>query len=312
MAENTRMIDKRYDVVIIGGGPAGLSAAIYCSRGRLSTLLLERALVGGQIVNAEQVDNYPGFPTGINGLELTQQMHCQADRYGLETVYAEATALELCGTQKLVSTTEGIYTARAVIIACGSQRQKLGIPGEDEFTGKGVSYCATCDAAFFRDKTVALVGGGNAALSEALHLSRFADRVIVIHRRERLRATPVVQEKAFATGNIEFRLNAVVTAIEGEEFVSRVKLRHVGSGEESYLPVSGIFIAIGFKPNTDFLRGLLPLDEKGAVITGDGMQTAISGIFAAGDIRRNSIRQVIAAAGDGAIAAVSAEKYLTE
>ncbi len=303
--------DKEYEVIIIGGGPAGLAAAIYTSRARLSSLLLERGVIGGQILNAGQVDNYPGFPQGISGAELTQLMHQQATKYGLETINAEATSIELYGQYKIVTTTDGIFTAKAVIIANGVERQKLGIPGEKEFTGRGVSYCATCDAAFFRDMTVAVVGGGNAALTEALHLSRLAAKVFVIHRRDQLRATRIVQEKAFAEPNIEFLWNTVVEQIEGNDFVQRLQLRRVNTGERSTLDVSGIFIAIGSRPNTDYLKGFLPLDDTGAVITNDQMETGIPGIFAAGDIRHNSVRQVIAAAGDGAIAAISAEKYLT-
>jgi len=304
--------NQEYDVVIIGGGPAGLTAGLYTSRARLSSLLIERGMVGGQIVNAEQIDNYPGFPDGISGFELGDLLHRQAAKYGLETIIAEATAIELQDNQKVVKTTEGDYACRAVIVANGSDRVKLSVPGEEEFVGKGVSYCATCDAAFFRDQAVAVVGGGNAAINEALQLSKFAAKVIVIHRRQELRATRIMQEKAFAESKIEFLWNKVVEAIEGEDFVKRLRLLNRQTGEKSVLDVSGVFIAIGFKPNTDYLKGILPLDATGAIITDSKMATEIPGIFAAGDIRSNSGRQAIAAAGDGAIAAIYVERFIAE
>jgi len=303
--------DRDYDVVIIGGGPAGLSAGIYTSRARLNSLLIERGVVGGQILNAEQVENYPGFPEGISGFDLTQLMHQQAARFGLETVTAGVTGIEITGEQKLVKTSEGDFVARAVIIAGGSERQKLGVPGEAEFVGKGVSYCATCDAAFFREKPVVVVGGGNAAITEALHLSKFASRIMVIHRRHQLRATRILQEKAFADPKIEFLWDTIVGGIVGETFVNRIRVRNVTTGQESSLDVSGVFVSIGFKPNTDYLKGILSLDATGAIVTNDRMETGISGIFAAGDIRSNSVRQVISAAGDGAMAAINADKYIS-
>jgi thioredoxin reductase (NADPH) len=301
---------RKYDVVIIGGGPAGLSAGLYTSRARLSSLLVEKAMVGGQIVNTERVENYPGFPDGISGFDLTQSMYQQATKFGMESVTAEVTGVEINGEQKVVRTAQGDFVARAVIIASGSERQKLGVPGEAEFTGRGVSYCATCDGAFFREKTVAVVGGGNAALTEALHLTRYASRVIIIHRRHELRATRILQEKASAEPGIEFLWETTVQEISGESFVDRIKVRHVKSGQESVVNVSGVFVAIGFKPNTDYLKGILALDSTGAVVTDERMATEVPGIFAAGDIRSNSIRQVISAAGDGATAAIYAEKYI--
>ena len=301
-----------YEVVIIGGGPAGLTAGLYASRARLNSLLLERGLIGGQIVNAELVENYPGFPEGISGVELGQLMHQQATKYGLKTITSEATGIELQGEQKIVKSTEGDFIAKAVIIAGGSERYKLGIPGEEKFTGKGVSYCATCDAAFFRDQPVAVVGGGNAAITEALHLTNFASRVTVIHRRNQLRASRILQEKAFSEPKIEFLWDTVIEEIEGKNVVKRIRLRQVVTGEKSALDVAGIFISVGLKPNTDYLKGILPLDASGHIITNDKMETEIPGIFAAGDIRYNSARQLVTAAGDGATAAIYAEKFLTE
>jgi len=302
---------NHYEVIIVGGGPAGLTAGIYTARARLRSLLIEKGLVGGQIINAERLDNYPGFPEGISGFELGELMHQQATKYGLETIIAEVTGIKLQDKQKVVETTDGNFVARAVIIAGGSRRQKLGIPGEEEFTGQGVSYCATCDAAFFRELPIAVVGGGNAAITEALQLAKFASRVTVIHRRDQLRATRMLQEKAFSEPKIEFLWNTVVEKIEGGDLVNRIKLRQVKTGEESTLDISGIFISVGLSPDTDYLKGILPLDDHGAIITSNTMETEIAGIFAAGDIRQNSVRQAIAAAGDGATAAINAEKFLT-
>ncbi|MFC1981285.1 thioredoxin-disulfide reductase [Chloroflexota bacterium] len=304
--------DNEYDVIIIGGGPAGLTAGIYTARARLDSLLIERGMVGGQIVNAELVENYPGFLEGISGYDLTELMHKQATKFGLKTVIAEATGIELKGEQKVVKTTEGDFTARSVIIANGSERVKLGVPGEEEFTGRGVSYCATCDAAFFRDKAVAVVGGGNAALTESLQLSKFASKVLVIHRRNELRATRILQEKASAEPGIELVLDSVVEEIEGEDFCKGIRIRNVIDGKEFFLDVDGVFIAIGFKPNTDYLKDVLALDAIGAVITDSNLGTEIHGVFAAGDIRHNSGRQVITAAGDGAAAAINAEKFINQ
>lgn len=303
-------MNKEYEVIIIGGGPAGLSAGLYTSRARLGSLLIERGLVGGQIVNAERVENYPGFPEGISGLELAQLMHQQATKYELETLLAEATGIELKEGQKVVKTTEANFIAKAVIIAGGSERDKLGIPGEKEFTGKGVSYCATCDAAFFKEQPVAVVGGGDAAITEALHLTQFASRIIVIHRRHQLRASRILQEKAFAEPKIEFRWNTTVEEIKGEDVVKRLSLCNVITGEKSTSDVAGIFVSIGFKPNTAYLKEILPLDATGHITTNEKMETQIPGIFAAGDIRYNSARQAVTAAGDGVTAAIYAERFI--
>ena len=304
--------DNVYEVIIIGGGPAGLTAGLYTSRARLRSLLMEKALVGGQIVNAEQVENFPGFPDGVSGSELGELLHRQAARFGLETLFAEVCGLELQEDRKLVRTTEGDFTARALIIAGGSSRQELGVSGEKEFTGKGVSYCATCDAAFFREQPVAVVGGGDAAITEALHLAKFASGVTVIHRRDQLRASRILQERAFAEPLIDFRWDSVVERIAGKDFVEGAAVRNVKSGAQSMLGVTGVFVSIGFRPDTDYLKGILPLDDIGHIITNEKMETGISGILAAGDIRHNSARQAITAAGDGATAAIYAEKYLTE
>ncbi|MFH1662839.1 MAG: thioredoxin-disulfide reductase [Chloroflexota bacterium] len=301
---------NKYDVVIIGGGPAGLTAGIYTSRDRLKSLIIDKGIIGGNINNAESIDNYPGFPDGVSGSELAELMHRQAKKYGMESMIAEVTAIDIEGENKVIKTTSGNFISRAVIIAGGSEKVKLGIPGEKEFTGKGVSYCSTCDAFFFRDKKVAVVGGGNSAIYEALHLTKFASNISVIHRRDRLRATAILQERASAEAKIDFILSTTVKAIEGKDFVQKMLLENVKTGEQSTIEIDGVFISIGLKPSTGFLKDLLPLDKQGHIITDWYMSTKIAGIFAAGDIRSGSIRQVTTAAGDGTVAAISAKKFI--
>jgi len=304
-------MDAEYDVIILGGGPAGLSAGIYTARGRLTSLLIEKNIIGGLIADAELVENYPGFPEGISGYDLTRLMEQQAQKFGLETLLTEVNGIELKDDSKVVQTTQGEFTAKAVIIAGGCERTKLDVPGEVEFTGKGVSYCATCDAFFFRDQPIAIVGGGNSAVSEALHLAKFASRVTLIHRRNELRATRILQEKAQAEPKIDFLWNKVVDAVEGEDVVKRLSLRDVTTNDKSTLEVAGIFVSIGLNPTTNYIKGTLALDEAGYIITNENMETDVPGIFAAGDIRSGSIRQTIAAAGDGAVAAIYAERFIT-
>ena len=307
------MAEKRnYQVIIIGGGPAGLTAGIYTARAGLDTLLIEREMIGGQIANVEKLENYPGFPEGIGGFELAQLMQQQAEKYGVQIAYTEATGLELKGNTKLVKTAEGDFETKAVILTGAAKRRKLGVPGEAEFTGKGVSYCATCDGPIFRDKVVAIAGGGNAAITEALHLTHFASKVTVIHRRDQLRATAILQERAFAEPKINFLWDTGIEKIEGEDFVKRLRLNNLKTGAKSALEVDGLFVSIGFEPDTAYLKGILTLDNEGHIITNNEMETAVPGIFVAGDTRSKLARQVVTAAGDGATAAISAERYLTE
>lgn len=305
-------MDNEYQLIILGGGPAGLTAGIYAARNKLNTLLIEKALAGGLITMAEWVENFPGFPDGISGLDLAELMQKQAEKFGMKQVTAEVNGLKIENGRKIVKTSEGDFQAKAVIIACGSDRINLNVPGEKQFTGRGVSYCATCDAAFFRDQPVAVVGGGNAAVSEAIHLAKFASQVTIIHRRDQLRAAKIVEEKARSEPKINFLWNTTVQAILGNEKVEKLELNNVATGQKTTLAVSGIFISIGQRPNTDFLRGIVSLDANGYVITNEKMETSVPGILAVGDIRSNSIRQTISAAGDGATAAVYADRYIGE
>jgi len=302
---------RSYQVVIIGGGPAGLTAGLYCARSRLNTLLIEKGVIGGQITNAERVENYPGFPKGIAGIDLGQLIHEQATSYGLETLLAEFTKAVPSQRHNLVSTSEGDFVSESIIIASGSQFRKLGVPGEDKLVGKGVSYCATCDGPLFKGKTVAVIGGGDAAITEALYLSKFASSVKVIHRRSQLRASKIFHERAMGEPKIEFIWDTVVTQIEGDGLVKQLVLKSTKNAKISTLELAGVFVAIGSEPNSAQWRGLLPLDEEGYVITNELMETKIPGIFAAGDVRHNSARQAITAAGDGATAAISAERFLS-
>jgi len=302
---------KIYHVVVIGGGPAGLAAGLYCARSRLNTLLIEKGIMGGQITNAEQVENYPGFPKGISGIDLGRLIYEQATSYGLKTLPAEVTKVVPGQRHNLVSTSEGDFVSESVIIASGSQYRKLGVPGEDELLGKGVSYCATCDGPLFKGKALAVIGGGDAAITEALYLSKFASSVKVIHRRNQLRASKIFQERAMADPKIEFIWDTVVTQIEGDGLVKQLVLKNTRNDKISTLELAGVFVAIGSEPNSAQWRGLLPLDKMGYVITNELMETKIPGIFAAGDVRHNSARQAITAAGDGATAAISAERFLS-
>lgn len=301
---------KKYQLIVVGGGPAGLTAGLYNARAGFTVLLIEKEVIGGQIANAERVDNYPGFPKGISGFELVQLIQQQAMNHGLETMSGEVTGLTSRYGNNMVITTEGDFIAQAVIIAGGLQFRKLEVLGENEFMGRGVSYCATCDGPLFRDKTVAVIGGGDTALTDALSLSKFASLVNVIHRRNQLRASKVLQGKARADPKIEFIWDSVVTEVKGEKKVTDLMLKNTQNGTISLLAVDGVFVAIGLIPNTEYLRGVLPLDEWGYIVTTELMETTVPGIFAAGDIRHNSVKQAIAAAGDGAVAALSAEKFV--
>ncbi|WP_322818979.1 thioredoxin-disulfide reductase [Tepidiforma sp.] len=301
-----------YDIAIIGAGGAGLTAAIYAARARRKTIVFEGKVLGGQIATTDIVENYPGFPDGINGFDLAQRMFQQAEKFGAEFAYEPVdrlTHLPDGGFQ--IATSERTITARAAIVTAGADYNKLGVPGEAEFTGRGVSYCGTCDAAFFVGKEVIVVGGGDSALDEGLFITRYASTVTVVHRRETLRASAILQERAFAEPKMRFRWNTVVEAIEGTDSVERVRLRNLVTGAVETLPIDGVFIFIGQTPNNHLLRGLVQLDAGGHALVDLDMATGVPGLFVAGDLRTRAARQLVSAAGDGATAAISAEHYLT-
>ncbi|MCL6638374.1 MAG: thioredoxin-disulfide reductase [Firmicutes bacterium] len=300
------------DLVIIGGGPAGLSAGIYAARADIDTVLLERGIPGGLVVSTETIENYPGFAEGVGGPELMMEMEKQARRFGLEIASTNVESLDPVDGGIMIKTDSGEILAGAVIVATGVQNRLLNVKGEAEFTGRGVSYCATCDGAFFRGKKVAVVGGGDAAVEEAIFLTRFADKVTIIHRRGELRATKIVQKRAFENQKIDFMWHSVVDAINGEGGVESVTVQDVRNGEKSEMPADGVFIYVGHKPVTDLVKEYVETDEKGYIITDENMRTSQPGIFAAGDVRKKILRQVVTAVADGAIAAVAAEKYLAE
>ncbi|SHF49979.1 thioredoxin reductase (NADPH) [Desulfofundulus australicus DSM 11792] len=299
-----------YDVVIIGGGPAGLTAGIYAARAKLKTLLIERGMTGGLAATTELIENYPGFSEGIGGPELMSRMEAQARRFGLEILNSNVETLQKENLSFIIKTEDTELLTRTVIIATGAQPQRLNVKGEETFHGRGVSYCATCDGAFFKGKHVAVVGGGDAAVEEAMFLTRFAQKVFIIHRRGELRATKIVQERARQNPRLEFIWHSIVEEITGKETVNGVRIKDVRTGQMKELAVDGVFIYIGYIPNSSLVKELVKLDEQGYIITDTNMQTSCPGIFAAGDVRQKSLRQVVTAVADGAIAAVSAEKYL--
>ena len=302
--------DAVHDLIIVGGGPGGLTAGLYASRARIDAVLLEKGAAGGQILVTDWIDNYPGFPEGISGFDLAEKMAAQAQRFGLAITNKTVAAMDLVGEVKTISFDDGqSMRARAVIIATGARPNRLRVPGEAELTGKGVSYCATCDGPFFRGMDIAVVGGGDTALQEAIYLTKFARTVTVIHRRDEFRAAPIIQEEAKAHGQVHFLLKAEVVAIEGEKEVQALRIRHQ-DGLEELLPFQGVFVMIGITPNSE----MLPLDQlenqQGFVVTDCMMRTNRPGVMAIGDIRHSSVRQVVAAAGDGAVAGKAVEQYL--
>jgi thioredoxin reductase (NADPH) len=301
-----------YDVIIIGGGPSGLSAGIYTSRARLKTLLIEKAGCGGQIAITDHLENYPGFEEGINGFELAVKMEKQARTFGCEITYGEVVSIQAEDkTKKFILSDNKEYSTKTVIIASGANFKKLNIPGEKEFIGRGVSYCATCDGPFFRNKEIAVIGGGDSALQEALYLTKFVTKVNLIHRRDAFRAAKILQEKVFNEPKINIIYDTVVEEILGKDTVEQVKLKNVKTGNITQLAVNGIFVFVGWLPNTSFLKQTqIKLNEAGYVLTDDNMKTSVDGIFACGDVREKILRQVVTAAGDGATAAISAQHYL--
>jgi thioredoxin reductase (NADPH) len=304
--------EETYDVVIIGGGPAGLTAGIYAGRGGLKTVIVEKGLPGGQIAQTEEVENYPGFPEGISGPELVGRMVRQAEKFGARIVMDEVQGLEKTEEGFLVRGFERNYPARVVIIATGANPRKLQVPGEEKFYGRGVSTCATCDAFFYRDKEVVVVGGGDAAVEEGLFLTKFARKVTLVHRRDELRANKMAQARAFQNPKMHFLFSHVVTEILGEEQVTGVRLKNLKTGEEYVYPTDGVFVFIGHEPNTGFLRGVVELRPDGYIAVRDEVFTSVPGIFAAGDVADPIYRQLTTSVGAGTRAAMMAEKYLAE
>lgn len=301
-----------YDTVIIGGGPAGYTAALYAARAGLDTVVLEKLSAGGQMALSHQIDNYPGFEEGIDGFSLGEKMQQQAERFGAKTEYAEVTRIDLQAEPKVLETSEGVFRGRTVIFSTGANPRELGIPGERELTGKGVAYCAACDGMFYKGKTVAVVGGGNSAAADALLLSRIAKKVIIIHRRDTLRATRIYHEPLQRAENVEFCWNSTVTELLHGEKLTGVHLKNVQTGEETSLDLDGLFISVGRKPATELAKGQLTLDDSGYIVAGEETETNIPGVFAVGDVRTKVLRQIVTAVADGAVAVHKAEEYLAE
>lgn len=298
------------DLVIIGGGPAGLTAGVYAARAALNTVLIERGMPGGQAAATERIENYSGFPEGVDGPDLAMKMAEQAQRFGCEIIYSDVEKLERHENGFKITYGDGELLSRTVIVASGAKPKFLGVKGESEFHGRGVSYCATCDGAFFRDRVLAVIGGGDAAVEEAMFLTKFASKVYIVHRRGELRATKILQERALKNPKIEFVWHSTMEAVQGEQKVESILLRDVRTDEKQELQVEGVFIYVGTQANSDIVKDLVQLDENGYVIAGEDTGTGVPGLYIAGDLRKKSLRQVITAAADGAIAATQAEKYL--
>ena len=304
--------EKIYDVIIVGAGPAGMTAAVYTSRGNLSTLMLERGMPGGQMANTEEIENYPGFET-ILGPDLSTKMFEHAKSFGAEYAYGDVTEVVDEGNYKIIKSGNKEYKARAIIITTGAEYKKMGIPGEKEYTGFGVSYCAVCDGAFFKKKNIVVIGGGDSAVEEGGYLTRFADKVTIIHRRDELRAQKILQDRAFANEKIDFIWNSTVKQVNGKDGkISSVTLVSTVDGTETEFETEGMFVYIGMDPLTAPFKNLGILDEHGYVVTNENMETSVPGIFAAGDVRQKMLRQVVTATGDGSIAAQICQKYLEE
>lgn len=302
--------NRIYDMLIVGGGPGGYTAALYAARAGLDTLVLEKLSPGGQIALTHQVDNYPGFEAGIDGFELGMKMQAQAERFGAKTAFAEVYNLELEGEIKTLETSEGVFRGRTVVIATGANPRELGIEKEAQLVGRGVAYCAACDGMFYRGKTVAVVGGGNSAAADALLLSRVAKKVILVHRRDTLRATKIYHQSLLEKENVEFYWNSQVEELIHGDKLQAIRLRNTKTGEQTEVACDGLFVSIGRKPATQLVKGKLPLDDSGYVIAGETTETGIPGVYAVGDVRTKPLRQVVTAVADGAMAVAMAEEYL--
>ncbi len=306
------MSESIRDMVIIGGGPAGLTAGIYASRALMDVVLFEKGAYGGQMLTTAHLENYPGFPDGIGGFELADLMHRQAEAFNLTIEYRSVDAISKDGDLFILEMQPEPVRTRTVVVATGATPNKLGVPGEEKLTGRGVSYCATCDGALYRDRPVAVIGGGDSAVEEALFLTRFASRVHIVHRRDQLRAVPLTAERALSNERVKMEWDTILTEIRGDDEVKELNLQDVKSGETRNLQVDGVFIYVGITPLTQFLKDLVDLDTSGYIITDKTMVSSVPGLYAAGDVRSGSIRQVSSAVGDGATAAFHAYKYLEE
>ena len=301
-----------YDMIIIGGGPGGYTAALYAARAGLDVVLLEKLSAGGQMALTSQIDNYPGFPEGVDGFTLGMQMQEQAERFGAKTEYAEVGSVQLEGEIKEVHSSEGIFYGRTVVIATGANPRKLGLPNEQSLIGRGVNYCAHCDGMFYRDKTVVVVGGGNTAAADAMLLSRIAKKVILVHRRDTLRATKIYHEPLMKAENIEFKWNSAVVELLQEEKLNGIVIKNLLSGETESLAADGVFVSVGRQPASDLVKDQLTLDNGGYIVAGESTECSLPGVYAVGDIRTKHLRQIVTAVADGAAAAHQAEEYLSQ
>lgn len=304
------MANKSYDVIIIGGGPGGYTAALYAARANLSTLVLEKMSPGGQMATTDIVENYPGFVEGINGLELGMQMKEGAERFGVKTKMAEVKSVDLEANPKLVHTRKATFEAKTVILATGAFPRELGLPNERELRGRGISYCATCDGAFYKGKTVVIVGGGNTAVADAIFLAKICEKVYLVHRRDELRASKTYMDALEKAENIEFIWSSEVVEVEAEEFVTGVKVKSRKDNSIREVSCDGVFVAIGNIPNTELIKGQVELDESGYVLADESTQTNIPGVYAVGDMRKKPLRQIVTAVADGAVASKFAEEYI--
>ena len=305
-------MEKIYDMIVVGGGPGGYTAALYAARAGMQVAVVERLAAGGQMAQTHQVDNYPGFEDGIDGIDLADKMQDQAHRFGAETIYAQVEHLELEAVPKTVHTDQGDYFAKTVVIATGANPRKLGLPMEQEFTGRGVHYCAACDGMFYRGNTVVVVGGGNTAAADALALSRIAQKVYVVHRRDTLRATKLYHKPLLEAKNVEFLWNSAITALEGDGRLSSVVVKDLQNGQERFLEVNGLFVSIGRVPATALVEGQLQLDQAGYIQAGENTESSLPGVYAVGDVRSKQVRQIVTAVADGAVAAHAVESYLAQ
>lgn len=301
-----------YDMVIIGGGPGGYTAALYAARAGLDVIVLEKLSAGGQMALTSQIDNYPGFEDGIDGFTLGEKMQASAERFGAKAEIAEVLSVDFSSSPKVIEASEGTFYGHTVIYATGANPRTLGVPKEKELVGRGVNYCAACDGMFYKEKTVVVVGGGNTAAADAMQLSRICEKVIIVHRRDSLRATKIYHEPLMKAENIEFRWNSTVSELISDGKLTGVKIKDVATGEESLIDCDGIFISVGRKPATELVKGQLELDASGYVIADESTKTNIPGVFAIGDVRTKKLRQIVTAVADGAMAAHEAEEYLAE